>query len=323
MNVSDGEAPDPLRRWLLAAAAAGLWPGAAARAAVPARVDELSSDELDASLDLPKAVPNLRQLTGRWASNSEKARAALGAPRRLAYGPSPVEALDLFPTRRASAPVHVFLHGGAFNLEQADHFSFLAEATVQGGAHFVVPDFGRARDHGGDIRPLVAQVRRAVAWVRQNAAGFGGDPDRIYLSGHSSGAELAAHVLVGGWERAFGIPGGPVHGALLCSGIYDMVSFSRTRAAAGFKLDDQTVAELSILPHLDRLSAPLIVACGSAETAAFQIGAKAFAAAANAAGKRAELLVADGYNHFEVIETLANPYGVLGRAMLALMGVAA
>ena len=46
-----------------------------------------------------------------------------------------------------------------------------------------------------------------------------------------------------------------------------------------------------------------------------------FAAAVRAAGKRVELLVGDGYNHFELYETLANPYGVLGRAVLAQMNL--
>jgi hypothetical protein len=41
-----------------------------------------------------------------------------------------------------------------------------------------------------------------------------------------------------------------------------------------------------------------------------------------AAGKPIQLLVGEGYNHFEMLETLANPYGLLGRAMLAQMKLA-
>lgn len=44
-----------------------------------------------------------------------------------------------------------------------------------------------------------------------------------------------------------------------------------------------------------------------------------FAAAVQAAGKPMQLLVGEGYNHFEIIETLANPYGLLGRAVLEQM----
>ena len=47
-----------------------------------------------------------------------------------------------------------------------------------------------------------------------------------------------------------------------------------------------------------------------------------FFAALKAKGKTAELIVAEGYNHFELFETMANPYGVVGRARLRQMGLA-
>ena len=73
---------------------------------------------------------------------------------------------------------------------------------------------------------------------------------------------------------------------------------------------------LSPIRHLDKINAPLIVAYGTLETPEFKRQSEDFAAALKAAGKPVELLVADGYNHFEIIETIANPYGVLGRAVL-------
>ena len=58
---------------------------------------------------------------------------------------------------------------------------------------------------------------------------------------------------------------------------------------------------------------------GTLDTPEFQRQSRDFAAALKAAGKPVELRVGDGYNHFEMIETLANPYGVLGRAALEQM----
>ena len=75
--------------------------------------------------------------------------------------------------------------------------------------------------------------------------------------------------------------------------------------------------------HLARIACPVILAHGTQETPEFIRQTRDFAAALKAAGKPVELLVADGYNHFEVIETLANPYGLLGRAALAQMNLAA
>ena len=85
--------------------------------------------------------------------------------------------------------------------------------------------------------------------------------------------------------------------------------------------DDATVAALSPIRHFDRLHAPMVVAYGTCETPEFQRQTRDFFAAVKAAGKPVELLVGEGYNHFEMLETLANPHGLLGRAVLAQMGL--
>ncbi len=63
----------------------------------------------------------------------------------------------------------------------------------------------------------------------------------------------------------------------------------------------------------------MILAYGTCETPEFKRQTRDFHAAVRAAGKPAELLVGEGYNHFEMLETLANPYGLIGRAVLAQM----
>jgi arylformamidase len=64
------------------------------------------------------------------------------------------------------------------------------------------------------------------------------------------------------------------------------------------------------------------VGYGTFETPEFQRQARDFAAALKAAGKPVQLLVGEGYNHFEMLETLANPFGLLGRAVLEQMRIA-
>lgn len=277
--------------------------------------------DLDDGLNTLKAAPNLRQVTGRWASNSEAVRQRLGPPRRLAYGPTPIEALDLYPTRAANAPINVFLHGGGFELGLARHYAFAAEMFVRAGAHHAVPDFARAQDHGGDIAPLVDQALRAIAWVHRNARSFGGDPDRIFVAGHSTGGELTGLALTTDWRAEFGLPADLVKGGLCCSTVFDLRALRLSSRGAGLKFTDESEAAFSTRRRLDRLRAPVIVAFGSLETPLFQNQSREFVAAAKAAGKPATLLVAEGYNHFEVIETLANPYGPLGRAALEQMGL--
>ena len=76
---------------------------------------------------------------------------------------------------------------------------------------------------------------------------------------------------------------------------------------------------MSSLRHLDMLRAPIIVTYGTNETPDFQRQNRDFAAAVKAAGKPVELIEAANYNHFEMAESLGNPYGPNGRAALAMM----
>jgi arylformamidase len=280
---------------------------------------DMDQAELDAAYDQRAYAPNREQIQGRNAANSEGVRARLGAPRRYAYGPTPVEGLDVYATRRANAPINVFIHGGAWRAGLAKNYATPAELFVHAGAHYVVPDFAAVQDVGGSLMPMAEQVRRAVAWVYRHAHAFGGDPSRLYVSGFSSGAHLAGVVLTTDWVREFNLPADVVKGGLCGSGMFDLEPVRLSARSRYVTFTDEMEHALSPQRHLDQLNAPVIVAHGTFETPEFQRQARDFAAAVKAAGKPVQLLVGDGYNHFEMFETLANPYGVLGRAALEQM----
>jgi arylformamidase len=276
---------------------------------------------LDAAYDQAAYALNREQLIERRISDSAIVRRRIGEAERLAYGPAEIERLDIYRSERRAAPVLVFIHGGAWRSGRSRDFAAPAEMFLAAGAHYVVPDFDWVQDVGGSLMVLADQVRRAVAWVYQNAANFGGDPDRLYVGGQSSGAHLAAVALTTDWQRNFNLPAGIIKGGMCISGMYDLVPVRLSARSRYVAFDDATVAALSPIRHLDRLQAPLIVAYGTCETPEFQRQNREFAAAVEAAGKKVRLLVGEHYNHFELPETLGNPYGLLGRAALELMGL--
>jgi arylformamidase len=280
---------------------------------------DLDQKELDDAYDQSVYAPNQPQITGRYATNSEATRARLGAPRRFAYGSTPVEGLDVFTTARPNAPVNVFVHGGAWRGGLAKNYAFPAELFANAGANFAVLDFSPVQDLGGNLAMMAEQVRRALAWVYRNAKEFGGDASRLYVSGHSSGAHLAGVGLVTDWRKEFDLPADMLKGGLLCSGIYDLKPVRLSARSSYVKLTDDMEHALSTQRHIDRLNCPVVVAHGTLETPEFQRQTRDFVAAVKAAGKPAQLLVAQGYNHFEIFETLASPYGLLGRAALEQM----
>jgi arylformamidase len=274
---------------------------------------------LDDAYDQAVYAANREQVLARRNRNAELARQRLGEPRRLAYGAGKNEQLDLFRSAHG-ASVQIFIHGGAWRVGRARDYAAAAEMLVDAGGHYLALDFDSVDDAGGDLMQLARQVRSAVAWICRNAHGFGGDPDRIYVSGTSSGAHLGGVVAITDWAQ-FGLPQDTVKGYALCSGMYDLRAPRLSKRSAYVKFTDEVEELLSPQRHIGRIHAPISLFYGSHESPEFKRQSEDFAAALRRAGKRVELTVAEGYNHFEIQETLNSPYGAMGRAVLRQMNL--
>src|SRR3954447_13891894 len=288
---------------------------AAQRSKGPLVFLDMDQQALDDAYDQLVYAPNRDQVHKRNMFNSDRVRARLGAPKRLAYRRKPIEQLDLCATSKPNAPINVFIHGGAWRARTVKDYAFMAEAYVRAGAHWVGLDFDGVENTKADLLPMADQVRRAVAWVYNNAKSFGGDPNRIHVSGQSSGAHLAGCVVTTDWKD-YGVSNDVVKGALLCSGMYDLKPVRLSKRSGYVAFTDEAEEKLSSQRRLDRLNCPVIVAYGTFETPEFQRQNREFAAAVKAAGKPVTLLVAEGYNHFEIAEAIGNPLTLLAAAML-------
>src|SRR5204862_3012891 len=140
---------------------------------------DMDQRALDDAYDQLVYAPNRDQVHKRNQFNSDRVRARLGAPKRLAYGAAEIEKLDLFATSKPNAPSKVFSHGGAWRARPVKDYAFLAEMIVRAGGHWIGVDFDGVENTKGNLLPMADQVRRAVAWAYQNAKSFGGDPERI------------------------------------------------------------------------------------------------------------------------------------------------
>ena len=106
--------------------------------------------ELDRQYDQRAWAPNAIELINRYGSDSAAVRQRIGEPETYDYGDTQAESLDLFRTHRAPAPIHVFIHGGAWRLLSARDSGFPAETFTRAGAHYVALDFA--------LLPVVALV---------------------------------------------------------------------------------------------------------------------------------------------------------------------
>jgi arylformamidase len=283
---------------------------------------DMDQIELDAAYDQASYAPLRLDILARMASASEAVRNRLGAPLRRSYGPSAAEQLDIYQTTRAHAPIFVFIHGGAWRGEKAKDYGYPAEMFANAGAHYIALDFAVITDVGGDLRVMADQVRRGIAWVYRNASTFGGDRNRLYVGGHSSGGHLCGVALITDWKKEFGLPPDLVTGALCMSGLYEMKPVRLSKRSSYVNFTDDIEDAMSAQRHLRYWRAPVTITYGSNETPEFQRQSRDFAAAVDPMGKLVDLVEGPHFNHFEMAESLGNPYGPNGRAALALMRLA-
>jgi arylformamidase len=280
---------------------------------------DMDQKELDDAYDQAVYAPNRGIVLKRCVRNSELARQRLGAPKRFTYGAKPIEGLDVFTTKASNAPVMIWVHGGAWRVGNAAQYHYAAETFVNAGAHYVAVDFNNIGEVGGDLLAMADQIRRSVAWVYKNARSFGGDPERIYVSGQSSGGHWVGVLLTTDWQKDFGLPANIIKGGVAASGMYDLKPVRLSARSNYVKFTDEAEEKLSSQRHLDKLVAPVAVVYGNLETPEFQRQNRDFAAAVKAAGKPVTLSVMEGYNHFEVMESIGDPYSLFGRAALEIM----
>src|SRR5262249_42422473 len=139
---------------------------------------------------------------------------------------------------------------------------------------------------------------------------------RLYLCGHSSGAHMAAMVLLTDWS-AFGLPRDTINGATLISGSYDLRPILRSARGSYVKLSAAEENELSPVRHARRVPCPVLLPHAEHDTDEFQRHTREFAAALERAGKLTDQFRIPETNHFEIIEQLAQSTSSLYRALFA------
>jgi len=276
--------------------------------------------ELDIQYDQGRLVPDLAPYQAHWAVTSEAVQGNYDCTLDIAYGPGEREKLDLFRPVNPRGPVVVMIHGGAWRRLSKGRAAFSAPAVLDAGAGFVALGFDLIDKV--PLAEMVRQVRAGVAWVFENAATYGLDPERIFVHGFSSGAHLAANVLSDGWRADAGLPEDLVKGAVLCSGPYDLEPVILSARSEYLKLDAAGAEALTPIRHIPDRGPPIVVAWGDGELAEFRRQGAAFAEAWSDAGNAVETIELAGANHFDACLTFADSDGPLVAAALTQMGLA-
>src|SRR5580700_3300246 len=142
----------------------------------------------------------------------------------IAYANGPRHTLDVCrPKSTTAAPVVVFFYGGGWRSGSKRTYRYVAKALARRGYVAVLPDY---RVYPPARYPdFLDDGALAVRWAKDNAKRFGGDPQKIFLMGHSAGAYIAAMLAIDAtWLRKVGlVPGRDILGLIGVSGPYDFL----------------------------------------------------------------------------------------------------
>jgi arylformamidase len=252
-----------------------------------------------------------------YVARSRDAETRFRCRKNLFWGERLDEIFDYFPAASANAPLLVYIHGGYWQEHSKDESLFAAPDCVGNEIAFAAIDYTLAP--GASVGFIVEQCRRAIASLHRQAAALGFDARRIYVSGNSAGAHLAAMLLVAGWQAEYGLADDVVAGAVLLSGIYDLEPLMGTYIDAALHLTGEDVAALSPLRLKAGRPVSTIVAWGDNETAEFKRQSRAFAAALGGSGFPVSGFELAGTNHFDIVFGLAHRGSVLGDATLEMI----
>jgi arylformamidase len=262
---------------------------------------------LDAAYDNTGSVADVQDYRERWWKVSEALRKAPPSRCDLRYGKGPRATLDYFPGGRPNAPLFVFIHGGYWQRNEKERFSFTALGPLAHGVNVAVPGYTLAPD--ARLTDIVAEIRAALTFLADRAGELGFDPSRIFIGGWSAGGHLTAAVA----------SHPAVRGGIPISGIFDLEPIALGVLNDKLQLSADEIARLSPQRNIPASSPPLMLFVGGDELPELKRQSEEYAAACRARGLPVSLDTLPGRHHFSILDELAKPDGALTRALMELI----
>jgi arylformamidase len=232
------------------------------------------------------------------------------------YGPGRLRKVDVFRPSGAThgpRPVQVFFHGGGWHLLSKDESSFVVDGLGSQGAIVVVASYTLVPEVTLD--GVVADAFSVMRWVFENAVSLGGDPGRIFVSGHSAGAHITAMILTEAGRR---LPAGLVKGALLMSGNYNLEPIRLSARNQRLRLDRESVERNSPALRLPVPGPDVIVSFGEFESQQYKDQGNELADTWRSGGVACQVVELPGANHFEAVLELAKPDSMIVHEFLGM-----
>lgn len=261
-----------------------------------------------ASLLLGLAFLGLGACTGPQALNAVTLNPdrSTEVSRNIAYGPHPRHRLDVYrPAGAGSHPVLVYVHGGGWEVGNKDEYAFVGKRFAAEGYLTVMINYRLTPDGAWPV--FMQDVAKAVAYVHDNIAEMGGDPSRLFLSGHSAGAYNV--VMLGVAPEFLAAEGKTldiIDGVAGISGPYDFLPSPLTAVQAAF----DSAPDPAATQPVNRVTAnapPMLLLHGLDDESVEKRNVTVMEAALKEKGIRVDVVYYEDTDHRETVIAIAWP----------------
>ena len=172
------------------------------------------------------------------------------------------------------------------------------------------------------VTEITRQSRAAMAWLHQHIAGYNGDPNRIFVAGHSAGGHQVAMLALTDWPGEYGLPADLIKGGIPISGLFDLRPFRYSWLQPKLLLTHEVIEQQSPLFHIPPQGPlpPMLVTLGGDESAEFHRQSAVFVDAWRASGADARTFDQPGKDHITAIAGFEDGDSPLCRAVIEFMG---
>jgi len=242
---------------------------------------------------------------------------------------STIASVEFDPAHALSLDVHrpgtvdgkpavvVFFYGGSWRNSTRRDYRFVGQSLARAGFVVIVPDYRKAPRVA--FPAFIEDSARAVAWARLHAAEYGGDPSRMFLVGHSSGAHMAALLGTDGrFLRAVGMQPRDIKGIVGLAGPYDFLPLTDPDLKQVFGAESEWPKSQPV-NFVDGDEPPFLLFQGTADTLVQPGNAGRLAARLRAANETVEVHMLDGTGHAGLLVDLLRDASPVRRDVLRYM----
>jgi arylformamidase len=275
-------------------------------------------DEMEYQYNPRVSVPEFPELAKIRAAQSRKVRDTANSWLNVPYGTSPREMVDIYAADKPRGPVLIYIHGGYWRSgSKEDNCNFVPTFTRR-AVTVVLVEYDLCPQV--TVADIVRQTRSSIAWVYKHIVLYGGNPTKLFVSGHSAGGHLTAMALAHDWTKER-LPADLIKGAVATSGVYDLDMVMKISVQEQVRMTPEIAKQNSPFLTPPRVKCPLVVAVGAAEPEGWQQMSKDYFEFCKQHGMNVEYLIEPDANHYTMSEHLLDDARPLTRAMIRQMGL--